>query len=581
MNNNKQFENLIRNLRAIKMAEHQKDSIRNELLLFVDTYKPVQSPYAQVFLWARRGIAVALAVLMITGSVTKSASADALPGERLYTVKIMHENITAASKNTPEKKADFEIKRAEKRIQEATQLAQKQKLAVEEETAIIKSVKKHTTAAREKITEIQDTDKEKALELNKELKTTLKVNGDALKKVSKAQVAEQETKIQDTENQDHSDQEPENKIPSEETPEDTQEDKEGIINETENQDIDAELDIPVIETGASLLASIENEVTEVEIAEKIVEEEIIKKQEKIQSETTEETNDTTTPLPDTEKEDLENEIDLLNKVIQAQEDIIQLEEELGIINTSEETETNGGSKEVETEELPAEENTTADLPENTLETQEQVVTSEDTETLDTEEQSTPSNEPLISADTETSNKTLEESISLGAEAKQSGNEIPDPKLELDIPETDTNEDEVISSTNNETPEETSIAKPEAPKTDPTEVKIPEAVIDESVILASPVLEMKEQARTLIKEKKYGQALIILQNIKSYYLQERTTRELETLLGIDIDEDGETTNLDLETDVPADDAKDLSSKEESEMIVEKTSIEDVVALSEEE
>jgi hypothetical protein len=552
MNNNKRFENLIRNLRAIKLADEHKDNIRKELLVFVNTYKPVQSPYAQVFLWAQRGLAVTLAVLMITGSVTKSASADALPGERLYTVKIIHENITAAAKNTPEKKADFEIERAEKRIQEATQLAQKKTLAADEEEAIIESVKKHTSAARKEIDQIQSVDKEKALELNKELKTTLKVNKDALKKVAdaKKEIANKET-AQETKKSDETAQGKEAKDPTDTQNNSKNSSIETEINtksvektsNTEIETIDPETGeelVPGIEEApaeevVNLLASLENEVAEVEIAEKIVENEIIEKE---KQETEDQSDETPEETEKEEKENLEDEIDLLNKVIQAQEDIKELENELGIID--------------ETSETPD------DKPQ----------TSHDKVPLDiVRDEDMPLDDEAALLDIEISEE----------ESFDSGSETSDTGLDLGTENQESVAEEIIDQKPAETevPTTTSIVNTAEVSVD-VDIE-PQKASVEPAVKASPVPEMKEQARALIKEKKYGQALIILQDIKSYYQERKTTQELETLLGIDIDEDGETTNLDLEEEKKENMSLEADT---TEQMAETASDDDLVVLSEE-
>ena len=195
MNNNSQFEKFIRDLNAIKMPDDQKNKMRNNLESFALNYKlkPVQSPYHMALMF-RRPFAIAFIILIAIGS-TKPASASALPGEILYPVKIMYEDIEAATKNTSEKKASFKIEQTETRIQEAIKLADSEKLSPEKQDQLALHIKTYTAEIANEIQEIKKENPHKALELTADLKTTLKSNSNALKKVTTTKKKEKETQI--------------------------------------------------------------------------------------------------------------------------------------------------------------------------------------------------------------------------------------------------------------------------------------------------------------------------------------------------------------------------------------------------
>lgn len=195
MNNNSQFEKFIRDLNAIKMPDDQKNKMRNNLESFALNYKlkPVQSPYHMALMF-RRPFAIAFIILIAIGS-TKPASASALPGEILYPVKIMYEDIEAATKNTSEKKASFKIEQTETRIQEAIKLADSEKLSPEKQDQLALHIKTYTAEIANEIQEIKKENPHKALELTADLKTTLKSNSNALKKVTTTKKKEKEAQI--------------------------------------------------------------------------------------------------------------------------------------------------------------------------------------------------------------------------------------------------------------------------------------------------------------------------------------------------------------------------------------------------
>lgn len=194
MNNNNQFEKFIRDLNGIRMSDDQKNEMRSNLESFTSNYelKTMRSPY-QFAMMFRRPLAIALIVLLAMGS-TKPASASALPGEILYPVKIIHEEIEAATKTTPEKKANFKIEQTEKRIQEAIKLADDEKLDSKTQNQLAANIKTYTEDIAVEIKEIKQEDPQKALEITADLKTTLKSNSGALKKITTSKKEKQVSK---------------------------------------------------------------------------------------------------------------------------------------------------------------------------------------------------------------------------------------------------------------------------------------------------------------------------------------------------------------------------------------------------
>ncbi len=179
--NNEQFENFIRDFDTIRMTNEEKNMIRDNLITFTNGYIPKRSPYYNKLLFFKKTFAISLIILLII-SVSKPVSAKSLPGDLLYNVKIIHEEIESAMINKPEKKVDFEIKRTKTRIQEAVVLAKNNNLDKNKQKKLATDIKKHVKNISDGISDIKKDNPEKALALNSDLKTTLKVNSIALKK---------------------------------------------------------------------------------------------------------------------------------------------------------------------------------------------------------------------------------------------------------------------------------------------------------------------------------------------------------------------------------------------------------------
>lgn len=323
MNNNHRFEKFIRDLENIRLFQEEKDTMRRTLAAFAYRYQPVASPYHKLFVSLRRGVAFALAVLLVVGGASKGASAKALPGEILYPVKIIHEEIESATKTNPEEKISFEIKRAETRIKEAAQLAQTEKLDSKKQEEIAKDIKKHTEKVRNDIKKVKEEDPEQALALSSEMKTTLKVNSEALK-----QVTQKENSEDGSENQ-------------------TDSSKKEQVSQDPEQDILPvnELDITLDETNLVdnfdlLIDSIAQEVAETEALGQEVEEQIIHERDIEEIPTPTQVTQTTTSEQENaqiESKDIEQKIDYFEKVLKIEDEITNIKIELAELSSKNST----------------------------------------------------------------------------------------------------------------------------------------------------------------------------------------------------------------------------------------------------
>jgi hypothetical protein len=187
-NNDPKFEKFIFDLENIKMTSLEKSKLRQSLLSFAvqQEYKQKQNtPFVSPFtLMVKKGFAFAFIGLLTLGSLTQVGAAYALPGDVLYPVKIAQEEVVLKVQRNDEEKINYQIKRTEKRIQEATSLAQKGEIDTEIEKKIAENIQKQTQEVHNHISKIQESNPEKALAFNTEFKSTIKVNSEILKKVS-------------------------------------------------------------------------------------------------------------------------------------------------------------------------------------------------------------------------------------------------------------------------------------------------------------------------------------------------------------------------------------------------------------
>lgn len=198
---NDDIKKFISQAHTVSMNKKETNQMRKALESFaVSQQSPstkIQSPYIPRFnmsLFAKRSVSFALVFgLLIIGSDPVSASA--LPGEALYPVKLIHEEITASTKTSPEAKAAYEITRTEKRIQEATQLTKQDELDTTKQETIAKTIEKHTDKITEHVAEIKEEDPKRALAVQTQLETALAENTEKLLEAQKEKIQEENPEL--------------------------------------------------------------------------------------------------------------------------------------------------------------------------------------------------------------------------------------------------------------------------------------------------------------------------------------------------------------------------------------------------
>ncbi len=165
--------------RDIRMTREESRRMKRELFARIRANRPVGSPYhsvpsfVQLFSsFAKRAVVFVL-IISLSLSLSKPVAAKSLPGELLYPIKILHEEIEVMKIRDPKEKASYQVKRTKERIQEMVTLKKENKLDKEKEEEIAKHIEKHVQEATELIQQVKEEKADEALEVNVELSTAL------------------------------------------------------------------------------------------------------------------------------------------------------------------------------------------------------------------------------------------------------------------------------------------------------------------------------------------------------------------------------------------------------------------------
>ena len=348
--NNKNLDKFISDMESIKMTSYEKNELGQKLASFAMSYTPVVSPYQHFMLMAKRGMAIAMVAFLSIGSITNAVSADALPGDALYGIKIAHEEIKSAVTVNEKKKISYEIKRTEKRIQEAAEVVATKKPDAKTQATIADNIKKQTKKVKDQIKEVQEDNIADALVLHTELTSTIKANGEALHKA----VKEKNEGVESKEDVQKTDTTPEEEITEEKTEVENDETNGGekgtdenpteptIATEVAEED---NLDIPTLEENSfmlsfeeTLLESIDMEVEELEKESEEIVREIVEKdepQETTEKETPKIINPTDLTVDEIDEKDISEESpaekiakDTIEKKIESLDDIKEIKAEI-------------------------------------------------------------------------------------------------------------------------------------------------------------------------------------------------------------------------------------------------------------
>lgn len=174
-NNMEHFEKQLKRGQKVHMSPDEKSVIRYSISKFIEAHpmpgtileNPILeskilrfSPfvYHSPFTYMRllKGVTIVLIALLVGGSTLTYASENALPGDALYPIKVnVKEAIEEKLATTTEAKAQYQVKRIQKRFEEIKTLENKGDLTPEKEAIVEKVFDSHTEALNQTLTTLE------------------------------------------------------------------------------------------------------------------------------------------------------------------------------------------------------------------------------------------------------------------------------------------------------------------------------------------------------------------------------------------------------------------------------------------
>lgn len=140
------FKKAVTDIRETKLSHKEKGKLFAKLSAYQEMHPiaaPAASPFAFIFSLKSAYTFAAIILLVATGAVAQAAE-GALPGEALYAVKVkVNEPIRGALSFTASAKAEWEIEKLERRLEEVERLAVEGKFDNEALAEMEKSIDKH------------------------------------------------------------------------------------------------------------------------------------------------------------------------------------------------------------------------------------------------------------------------------------------------------------------------------------------------------------------------------------------------------------------------------------------------------
>jgi hypothetical protein len=185
---NKKMKNFIKILKSISLSQKEKDVLRYKIEEFIsfnpirgDIHIPKKSFYFSIFTFRTlaKGVSLVLIALIVVGGTGVSyASTDALPGDKLYNVKInVNEKIEEKLAFTTEAKVTVQTQKVERRLTEAQKLVEKNDLSPEKKEIVKTNLEKNVAEVTKTITDLKDEGKiEEALDTTSKLTPVLEAH---------------------------------------------------------------------------------------------------------------------------------------------------------------------------------------------------------------------------------------------------------------------------------------------------------------------------------------------------------------------------------------------------------------------
>ena len=199
----------------LRLTREEKDSLRNEIFSYMEE-NPARaenasmrgfgasnrnSPWKFFGILYKPAFAGAVMICILVFGVSFSYAAEnALPGDVLYPVKIyINENIRTAISVTPQAKAGWEIRQAERRLEEAEKLASEGRLSVQASAEIAASFQSHAEQIHKNIEQFKSKGQiNDAAEISSNLEASLSAHKKILSELKKEEKKDDQDEKKET-----------------------------------------------------------------------------------------------------------------------------------------------------------------------------------------------------------------------------------------------------------------------------------------------------------------------------------------------------------------------------------------------
>jgi hypothetical protein len=200
----KELKDIINKAKEVRLNEEDKSQVRENLVTFMNkdlgdvrNEELVRHNTWHPKIWsgfARVPAAAVLSVFLMTG--VSLAAEGSLPGDTLYPLKVnINEEIQSLMAFSPESKAKFEIKRAERRLDEVERLALHNKLEAHWKDSLDGRLERQIERASKRIAMLEEKGElQKAAQINNRLEVVLSVHDQILTDLDKKKITAKKIK---------------------------------------------------------------------------------------------------------------------------------------------------------------------------------------------------------------------------------------------------------------------------------------------------------------------------------------------------------------------------------------------------
>lgn len=198
----KEFKNFIRAAKKERLSENERTVLRSKILEFI-SFNPIRGKtpvirernYLSVFevrYFVKAASLVLIFAVIAGGSGVSVAASSALPGDKLYSIKVnVNEEIETSLARSPEARVAINSKKVERRLVEAQELDKDNKLSPELQSIVEKKIEQHIDSLAQDIEDLRkEGNVELALETTSNLTPVLEAHKEILEETEEGSQSE-------------------------------------------------------------------------------------------------------------------------------------------------------------------------------------------------------------------------------------------------------------------------------------------------------------------------------------------------------------------------------------------------------